>query len=150
MCLPHPVALSNKVTLCDISGTDPLPFSSGWSSLYIYIYKQMYYLFLPNINSNGQDQTQNILNIVPWLKKKRNNIYVSITINQMPEGGSTSNSWNAMYTKHMSDSGKCPTSFYDSTKHVKVCMSSWQISKTIISAKWQEMTNVEMTRYAYH
>jgi len=25
----------------------------------------------------------------------------------------------------MSDSEKCPTSFYDSTKHVKVCMSSW-------------------------
>jgi len=69
MCLPHPVALSNKVTLCDISETAPLPSSSGWSSLYI---QTNYYLFIPNINSNGQDQTQNILNTIPWLKKKRN------------------------------------------------------------------------------
>jgi len=134
MCLLHPVALSNKVTLRDISGTAPLPSSSGWASLYIYIYiyihthKQTYYLFSPNINSNGKDKAQNILNTVPWLKKKRNNIYVSITTNQMPEGHSTSNSWNAMYTKHLSDSGKCPASYYDCTKHMKVCTSSWQIN----------------------
>ena len=34
MCLPHPVALSNKFTLRDITGTAPLPSSSG-RSLYI-------------------------------------------------------------------------------------------------------------------
>jgi hypothetical protein len=61
----------------------------------------------------------------------------------MPEVGSTNNSLYAMYTKHMSDSGKCPTSHYDSKKHMKVCRS-------IISAKWQEITNLEMTRYACH
>ena len=95
----------------------------------------MYYMFIPNININGQDQTQNILNIIPWLKKKRNNMYVSITTNQMPEAGSKNISLNAVYTKHISHSGKYPTSYYDSTKHVKVCMSSWQISRSIISAK---------------
>jgi hypothetical protein len=89
MCLPYPAALPNKGTLHDISGTAPLPLQVADHH---YIYKQMYYLFIPNINSNGQDQTQNILNIAPWLKKKRDNIRVSTPTNQMPEGGNTSNS----------------------------------------------------------